>query len=98
LEKTILLVEDNQKILYNLNLLLEFNGYKPIITMNGEESLDILSNLETTPDLILYDILLPKTGSYDFKRKYLKNPIEILFLLFNLHFDLPENMYYLVRN
>lgn len=78
------MVEDNPKILYNLELLLEFSDYQPITATNGVEALETLSKLETPPDLILCDILMPKMGGFEFIQKISKNsrwnPIPFLFL------------------
>ncbi len=70
----ILIVEDNQKILFNLKLLLKHKGYKPITATNGVEALEILSNLDEAPDLILCDIMMPKMNGYEFYQKFSENP------------------------
>ena len=74
LKPTILLVEDNTKILYNLKLLLEFNDYNPIPATNGIEALAILNKLDSPPDLILCDIMMPEMGGYEFYQKMNDNP------------------------
>ena len=70
----ILIVDDNQKILFNLKLLLKHKGYKPITATNGVEALEILSNLGEAPDLILCDIVMPKMDGYEFYQKVSENP------------------------
>jgi len=57
MEKTVLLVEDDQAIIRLLKLALETNGYKPIIARNGIGG--ISSYLSEHPDLILLDLGLP---------------------------------------
>lgn len=57
MEKTILLVEDDQAIIRLLKLALETNGYKAIIARNGIGG--ISSYLSEHPDLILLDLGLP---------------------------------------
>lgn len=74
MNSTILVVEDNQKILFNLKLLLKHKGYKSITATNGVEALEILSNLEKAPDLILCDIMMPKMDGYEFYQKVSENP------------------------
>jgi CheY-like chemotaxis protein len=69
----ILIVEDNQKILYNLKLLLEFNSYHPLTATNGFEALETLKRLENPPDLILCDIMMPKMDGYEFYQKITEN-------------------------
>ena len=71
---TILLIEDNPKILYNLKLLLEFNNYYPITATNGLEALERLKELEDPPDLILCDIMMPEMDGYEFYQKIVENP------------------------
>ena len=70
----ILIVEDNQNILFNIKLILKHNGYKPITATNGVEALEILSNLDEAPDLILCDIMMPKMDGYEFYQKVSENP------------------------
>ena len=80
----ILVVEDNVDLLYNLNLLLESNNYKPITAKNGKEALEILSNLEEIPEVIISDIMMPEMDGYEFFRVISNNPhwnrIPFLFL------------------
>ena len=57
MEKTILLIEDDQAIIRLLKLALETNGYKAIIARNGIGG--ISSYLSEHPDLILLDLGLP---------------------------------------
>jgi len=70
----ILVIEDNQKILFNLKLLLKYSGYEPITAMNGVEALEILTKLDKAPDLILCDIIMPKMNGYEFYQKISDNP------------------------
>jgi CheY-like chemotaxis protein len=84
LKPLILVVEDNLDLLYNLNLLLESNDYKPIPAKSGKEALKILSNLEDIPDVIISDIMMPEMDGYEFFKKVLDEPrwnkIPFLFL------------------
>jgi len=66
LKPLILVVEDNLDLLYNLNILLESNNYKPITAKNGKEAIEILSNLEEIPDVIISDIMMPEMDGYEF--------------------------------
>ena len=80
----ILVVEDNLDLLYNLNILLESNNYKPITAKNGKEALEKLSRLEEIPDIIISDIMMPEMDGYEFFRVISNNPhwnrIPFLFL------------------
>ncbi len=69
----ILIVEDNQSILHNLKLLLEYSGYQPITATNGVEAQEALSTLDEAPDLILCDIMMPKMNGYEFYQKISEN-------------------------
>ena len=62
----ILVVDDNKDILFNIKLILEANGFHAITAENGEEALRILSEQETTPEVIISDIMMPKMDGYQF--------------------------------
>ena len=68
----ILIVEDDQKITFNLELMLKFNDYNTIAAKDGIEAIDILSKLDPLPDLILCDILMPRMGGLEFFQEKLK--------------------------
>ncbi len=70
----ILVVEDNLDLLYNINLLLESNNYKPIIAKNGKDALHKLSEIEEVPDIIISDIMMPQMDGYEFFRAISNNP------------------------
>ncbi len=71
----ILVVEDNEKILYNIRLILEINNYKVITANNGKNALKLLSALSEFPDLIISDIIMPEMNGYDFFKAVSKNPL-----------------------
>jgi len=71
----ILVVEDNEQILYNIKLILEFNKYNVITSKNGKEALKSLSELKTYPDLIISDIIMPEMNGYDFFKVVSENPL-----------------------
>ncbi len=60
MQKTILIVEDNELNMKLFNDLLEAHGYKTLQTRNGKEALE-LTRLHK-PDLILMDIQLPEVS------------------------------------
>jgi len=66
-------VEDNPDVLYNLKLTLEFNGYEVITAENGVKAIEILSELEKLPDLIISDIMMPEMDGYDFFKQVSEN-------------------------
>jgi len=72
LNPKILIVEDDQKITFNLELMLKFNDYNTIAVKDGIEAIDTLSKLDPLPDLILCDILMPRMGGLEFFQEKLK--------------------------
>jgi CheY-like chemotaxis protein len=80
----LLVVDDNQDILFTLQLELEANGYDVITANNGKIALNILSNSERIPDVIISDIMMPDMDGYMFFETISSNPnlnhIPFLFL------------------
>lgn len=70
----ILIVEDNADLLYSLNLVLESNNYKVVTANNGKTALNILSELEQVPDVIISDIMMPEMDGYEFFRAISNEP------------------------
>ena len=63
MEKTVLIVEDNELNMKLFHDLLEAHGIGTIETRNGNDVLDIAR--ENRPDLILMDIQLPEISGLD---------------------------------
>ena len=80
----ILIVEDNNDILLNIKLTLEFNDYEVISATNGKEGLRVLSKQKKLPEIIVSDIMMPEMDGYDFFQAVSDNPrwseIPFLFL------------------
>ena len=80
----ILVVEDNEDILFNIKLILESNNYQVITAKNGKEAIDVLSKLKENPEIILSDIMMPELDGYDFFKAISEDPrwghIPFLFL------------------
>ncbi len=70
----ILIVEDNKQILSAVALFLQMNDYKVHTSLNGKEALDLLEKLDSAPDLILSDIMMPVMNGYDFYKVIIENP------------------------
>jgi CheY-like chemotaxis protein len=66
MEPLILIVEDNEDLLFNLDLILKTNNFQTLTAKNGKEAIEVLSNSSSSPDLILSDILMPKMNGYEF--------------------------------
>lgn len=82
--RNILLVEDNEGILFNLKLTLELSDFNVVTAQNGREAIKLLEELPDIPSLILSDIMMPEMGGFDFfayistKEKW--NKIPFIFL------------------
>lgn len=80
MKNKILLIEDEVNIREGIKLNLNLSGYKVIEAVNGQEGLDKWN--ETSPDLVILDIMLPLIDGYKVLRKIRKNdkrlPILIL--------------------
>ena len=63
MQKTILIVEDNELNMKLFNDLLEVNGYNTVGTADGQEVLELTK--EHHPDLILMDIQLPNISGIE---------------------------------
>ncbi len=58
--KKILIVDDEIDMRIFLSTLLETNGYRPVVTRDGEEGLEKAKDVP--PDLIILDIMMPGEG------------------------------------
>lgn len=62
----LLIVDDNEDILFNLKILLEKKGYDVKSATNGEKALNLLFSSEKLPEVIISDIMMPKMNGYEF--------------------------------
>jgi DNA-binding response OmpR family regulator len=62
----ILIVDDNEDILFNIKLILETNNFHVLTAKNGKEALDVLNGLSEPPEIIISDIAMPIMDGYDF--------------------------------
>ena len=60
--KKILVIEDNNEIRENISEILELDGYQTLQAANGKEG--VAKTLETHPDLIICDIMMPELDGY----------------------------------
>lgn len=64
--ETVLIIEDDPTMLIGLRDNFEFKGYKVVTANDGEKGLN--AALNSKPDLILLDIMLPKINGYEICR------------------------------
>lgn len=69
--KTILIIEDDQDILFALSALLSGDDYKILVAENGAVALELLKNNDL-PDLILLDMLMPVMNGWEFALEFAK--------------------------
>ena len=65
----IFLVDDDEVLIKNFKIFFEMNDYDLATALNGSQGLDVLSNLESPPDIIISDILMPEMDGYEFYMK-----------------------------
>mgnify|MGYP006283835275 CR=1 FL=1 len=84
MSKTILVVDDEPDILLTVSQTLEMFGYTVIQAKDGVECITKLKDLDTIPDLVLLDIMMPDLSGWDVAAKIKENPswqkIPIVFL------------------
>ena len=81
-QKKILVVDDEADLVETLRFPLEMEGFKVLVSYNGEDALS--QARKENPDLILLDLMLPKLDGYKvcrllkFDEKYKHIPILML--------------------
>ena len=73
--ETVLIIEDDSTMLRGLKDTFEYSGYKVIIAADGEVGLN--AALDTKPDLIILDIMLPKINGYEICRPIRKEKLDM---------------------
>ena len=62
----LMIVDDNEDILFNLKIILETRGYNVIVAQSGEDAIKILSTIKNGPEVIISDIMMPNMNGYEF--------------------------------
>lgn len=73
MNKTILVVEDEQLILELINEICKDLDCKILCAADGESALDIVKS--NTPDMVLLDVLLPKMSGHQVCRSLKSDPL-----------------------
>jgi DNA-binding response OmpR family regulator len=68
--KTILVVDDEKRILSLLKAYLEGQGFRVVTAANGQDALYIAR--QEKPDLIILDLMMPEMDGYEFMRQHRK--------------------------
>jgi DNA-binding response OmpR family regulator len=68
--KTILVVDDEKRILSLLKAYLEQQGFQVVTAFNGQEA--VYTARHEKPDLIILDIMMPEMDGYEFMRQHRK--------------------------
>ena len=66
--KTILVVDDEQRLVSLVGTYLTQSGFRVVTAPNGLEALSVARR--ENPDLIILDIMMPEMDGYEFMRKY----------------------------
>ena len=72
--KKIMVVDDEPDILFTVGQVLETSGYEVVKAKDGKECIELLSNMDTFPDLVLLDIMMPEISGWDVAAKIKENP------------------------
>lgn len=82
--KKIMIVDDEPDILFTVGQMLEMSGYEVIKANDGKECIEVLNKLDSNPDLVLLDIMMPDFSGWDVAAKIKEKPkwskIPIVFL------------------
>lgn len=70
--ESILVVDDHESILEATRFILETEGYTVLTAMNGVQALQIME--QTTPDLVVADIMMPEMDGYTLYRAVRARP------------------------
>lgn len=68
MSQTILIVDDEKRMVSLLQSYLVQEGYQVVTAYNGREALDVAQ--KTNPDLVVLDIMMPEMNGYDFMQAH----------------------------
>ena len=70
----ILLIDDNDDLLFNLKLLFEMNNFDTVTASNGKQAYEKINNEHFLPTIIVCDIMMPVMDGYEFFKLVSNNP------------------------
>lgn len=70
--KTVLIADDEPNIVISLEYLLQRAGYRVLVARDGQQALDAIA--ETSVDLLLLDLMLPRLSGYEVCQKLRSDP------------------------
>jgi DNA-binding response OmpR family regulator len=68
MSKTIMVVDDEKRLVSLVESYLTQEGYRVVSAYNGKEALDVAKREK--PDLIVLDVMMPEMDGYEFMRKH----------------------------
>lgn len=74
MKDSILLIDDNADLLFNLKILFELNNFIVYTAINGLDALSKLHEDNIFPSLIVCDIMMPKMNGYEFFKTISNDP------------------------
>jgi len=83
--KTILLVDDEESLMFFLQKLLLREGYNIIKAVNGKEAVDIYKSAKDDIDLILMDITMPVMSGIEAYKELSKHDPSVSILLMSAY-------------
>jgi two-component system alkaline phosphatase synthesis response regulator PhoP len=76
--RTVLVVDDNEKIVDVLGEYLKAEGYEPILAYDGQTALALAT--ERQPDIALVDIMLPGVDGFEITRRFQRLDIPVILI------------------
>ena len=73
MNKTILIVDDEEYIVTSLEYVMKSAGYEVVVSYDGEQAIDKVK--ETAPDLLILDVMMPKLDGFEVCEKIRANPL-----------------------
>jgi len=73
MNKTVLIVDDEEYIVTSLEYVMKSAGYEVEVAYDGEQAIEKVK--ETAPDLLILDVMMPKLDGFEVCEKIRANPL-----------------------